>query len=75
MRRLVVAVVVLALLGSGVGLVAAGLLGDDPAGRSGPYPEPTPEAGSEVAPATGARPTSTARTSTGRRATTTSARP
>jgi pimeloyl-ACP methyl ester carboxylesterase len=49
-RRVVVAIVVLALLGSGVGLVAAGLLGDDPAGRSGSYPEPTPEAGSEVAP-------------------------
>ncbi len=32
MRRIVVAVVVLALLGSGVGLVAAGLLGDDDAG-------------------------------------------
>ncbi len=49
MRRIVVAVVVLAMLGSGVGLVAAGLLGDDGSG-SGPYPEPTPEAGSEVAP-------------------------
>jgi pimeloyl-ACP methyl ester carboxylesterase len=48
-RRIVVAVVVLALLGSGVGLVAAGLLGDG-SGSSGPLPEPTPEAGSEVAP-------------------------
>jgi len=49
-KRIVVAVVVLALLGSGVGLVAAGLLGDDGSGRTVPYPEPTPEAGSEVAP-------------------------
>jgi pimeloyl-ACP methyl ester carboxylesterase len=50
-RRVVVAVVVLALLGSGVGLVAAGLLGegsrDEPART---YPAPAPQAGSEEPP-------------------------
>ncbi len=50
MRRIVVAVVVLALLGSGVGLVAAGLLGDDDTRPPGTFPEPTPEAGAEAAP-------------------------
>ncbi len=51
MRRVVVAVVVLALLGSGVGLVAAGLLGErstDEPGRT--YPPPPPQAGSEEPP-------------------------
>jgi len=56
-RRVVVAVVVLALVGAGVGLAAAGLLGErstDELGRT--YPPPPPQAGSEEPPSEGLAP-------------------